>query len=155
MILSSFAALFLIGLPQNPPPSTVPANPNRIYQLRALSRRWVKTPKTSIPVWVMDTESKRAEGMMFLTNKEVKDTEGMLFVFPDESPRSFWMRNTILPLDICYLTKSGKVLNVAKARPYDESPVPSSGSATYVLELKLGMAAKLGVKPGVTLKVSL
>lgn len=155
MILSSFAALFLIGLPQNPPPSTVPANPNRIYQLRALSRRWVKTPKTSIPVWVMDTESKRAEGMMFLTNKEVKDTEGMLFVFPDESPRSFWMRNTILPLDICYLTKSGKVLNVAKARPYDESPVPSSGSATYVLELKLGMASKLGVKPGVTLKISL
>jgi hypothetical protein len=155
MILSSFAALFLIGLPQNPPPSTVPANPNRIYQLRALSRRWVKTPKTSIPVWVMDTESKRAEGMMFLTNKEVKDTEGMLFVFPDESPRSFWMRNTILRLDICYLTKSGKVLNVAKARPYDESPVPSSGSATYVLELKLGMATKLGVKPGVTLKISL
>jgi len=155
MILSSFAAFFLIGLPQNPPPSTVPANPNRIYQLRALSRRWVKTPKTSIPVWVMDTESKRAEGMMFLTNKEVKDIEGMLFVFPDESPRSFWMRNTILPLDICYLTKSGKVLNVAKARPYDESPVPSSGSATYVLELKLGMAAKLGVKPGVTLKISL
>lgn len=155
MILSSLAAILLTGFPQNPPASVAPANPNRIYQLRELPRRWVKTPKTSIPVWVMDTDSKRAEGMMFLTNKEVKDTEGMLFVFPDESPRSFWMRNTILPLDICYLTKSGKVLNVAKARPYDESPVPSTGAAMYVLELKQGMAAKLGVKSGVNLKISL
>jgi hypothetical protein len=145
-MVTSFIALLSIGCTPHAGP-----NPNRIYQLKDLARRNIKTPKTTIPVWIMDDESKRSEGMMFLTNKEVKDTEGMLFVFPDEAARSFWMRNTILPLDICYVTKTGKVLNVAKARPYDESPVPSAGSAMYVLELKQGMATKLGVKPGAIL----
>ena len=145
-MVTTFIALISIGCAPHAGP-----NPNRIYQLKDLARRTIKTPKTTIPVWIMDDESKRSEGMMFLTNKEVKDTEGMLFVFPDEAARSFWMRNTILPLDICYVTKTGKVLNVAKARPYDESPVPSAGSAMYVLELKQGMATKLGVKPGAIL----
>ena len=52
-------------------------------------------------VWIADTEKKRSQGMMFKTKWPVK-IEGMLFIFENEARRSFWMKNTILPLSLAY-----------------------------------------------------
>ncbi|CAN5413349.1 hypothetical protein BH11ARM2_BH11ARM2_15100 [soil metagenome] len=133
-----------------PAPSTKPSA-NRIFALSTLQKEKLKTPSKSIDVWIMDDHSKQEEGMMFLSDDEVKADEGMLFVFPAEKPQSFWMQNTILPLDIVYIDSKGKIVSIAKGKPYDESPLPSAGPAQYVLELKQGEAAKLGVKPGAAL----
>lgn len=128
-------------------------NDKRVNQLKDLQRTTVKVGGKSIKVWVMDDDMKRQEGMMWLTEKEVKDEEGMLFVFPDEDQRSFWMQNTVLPLDICYIGSKGKVVSVVQGKSYDETGLPSKGKAQYVLELKKGMAAKFGIKAGVTLEL--
>ncbi|RYG39257.1 DUF192 domain-containing protein [bacterium] len=99
----------------------------------------------------MDDDSKRAEGMMWLSEDEVKPDEGMLFAFTEEKPQSFWMRNTLIPLDIVYIDAKGKVVSIAKGKAEDETPLPSAGPAQYVLELKSGEASKLKIQPGVVL----
>lgn len=127
--------------------------PERIHQLRDLETRKLQINGHTITVWLMDDNSKRAEGMMYLTDKDVKDTEGMLFLFGDARPQRFWMQNCPLGLDICYIDPKGKVLNIGEGKPYDESGVPSVGSAQYVLELKVGRAKKFGIKAGTVIKL--
>ncbi len=74
--------------------------------------------------------------------------EGM--VFPMNPPRtaSFWMRNTVIPLDIIYVGIDGRILNIADAVPYDETRLPSAGVVKGVLELNAGRARELGIVPG-------
>jgi uncharacterized membrane protein (UPF0127 family) len=134
-------------------PGQLQTNPDRIYQLSDLNKVVVKFGARSIPAFVCDTDAKRQEGMMFLTAKEIKNTEGFLFVFPDAQPRSFWMRNTVLPLDIIYLDSSGKVLNIMKGKPFVKAGLASRGPSQFVLELKQGMADKFGIKPGSRLTI--
>lgn len=135
-----------------PEPAPIQTNPNdnpsRLHQLRDLKRVKLKVGAREIPAWVMDDDGKRAEGMMFLTAKDVKDTEGMIFVFPDAQPRSFWMQNTLLALDIVYIDPAGKVVKVVKGKPQDETPLPSDAPAQFVLELKQGGAQKFGITKG-------
>lgn len=126
-------------------------NLKRRFQLRELQRVSVKVGEHTLKLWVMDTDAKRAEGMMWLTEKEVKDDEGMIFVFPEPQPLSFWMQNTLLGLDIIYLTPQGCVLNIVEGKPLREDPLPSKGNAQYVIELKVGMSKKFGIKEGMTL----
>lgn len=136
------------------PPTSRPGDIGaRLYQLRDLSTVTIKAPAHPINLWVMNNESKEAEGMMWLTDKEVKNDEGMIFVFPDAAPRSFWMQNTLLPLDITYIDEKGKVLNIVQGKPRDETSLPSAGNAKYVIELKKGQAANSGIKPGTILDI--
>jgi uncharacterized membrane protein (UPF0127 family) len=75
--------------------------------------------------------------------------EGMLF--PTERPqaRSFWMKNTVIPLDLLFIGPDGLISNIAaNAVPYSLEPIPSSGAAIAVLELNGGRAAELGIEPG-------
>lgn len=127
-------------------------NPSRIHQLRELEIVKVKVNKVVIDSWLMDDDSKRTEGMMFLKESDFKETQGMLFVFPDSDIRSFWMRNTFVPLDIIYVDRNKKVDSIVYGKPLIEVGLPSRGLAKYVLELKSGRAAKFGIKPGTQLE---
>jgi uncharacterized membrane protein (UPF0127 family) len=71
---------------------------------------------------------------------------GMVFVFPDEVPRNFWMHHTRFPLDIIFADHAGKVVSVHTMKPYDETNTPSNGPAKYAIELTAKAAA--AVKPG-------
>jgi uncharacterized membrane protein (UPF0127 family) len=106
-------------------------------------------------VELAETSDKQALGMMFRDHLE--DDHGMLFLFPVESRRSFWMKNTRIPLDIFYFDASRQLLNVAEnARPCRSRSCPrylSEGPAKYVLELNGGKAAELGVLPGDVLEL--
>ena len=101
-------------------------------------------------VELAETTDKQALGMMF--RDRLADDHGMLFLFPVESRRSFWMKNTRIPLDILYFDADRQLLNVAEnARPCRSRSCPgyrSAGPAKYVLELNGGKAAELGVRPG-------
>ena len=94
------------------------------------------------------TPEQQSRGLMFRT--EMGADEGMLFPREDE-PRmaSFWMRNTVLPLDIIFIGPDRKILNIAADTvPYSEQSVLSDGIAGAVLELNAGRAAELGIAAG-------
>lgn len=93
------------------------------------------------------TEQKREQGLMY--RDSLAADNGMLFVFPEEEYQAFWMRNTRMPLDIIYIASSGTIVSIAEnARPYDETSLPSEGPAQFVLEIKGGLCAELGIKAG-------
>jgi uncharacterized membrane protein (UPF0127 family) len=141
--------------PESPEPApAVPGagvNPSRAYQVGDLDKRTVTIGGKPIELWIMDSDGKREEGMMFLTDKEVRNDQGMLFVFPapvTDTKHGFWMRNTVLPLDIIFIAPDQKVLNIQKGKPFDETSLPPAATFQYVIELKQGQANALGVKPG-------
>ena len=89
----------------------------------------------------------QAKGLMFRT--ALGANEGM--IFPMDPPRSaaFWMRNTVIPLDIIFIGTDRRILNIAaNTVPYSEASLASSGVVSAVLELNGGRAAQLGIGPG-------
>lgn len=93
------------------------------------------------------THSQRQKGLMYRTHLD--DDKGMLFIFPKAAPRSFWMRNTYIPLDIIFLQPDGTIINiVANAEPGTETQRLSAGPAKAVLEIRGGLAGELGIQPG-------
>ena len=108
--------------------------------------------RAEIAVEVADTPELRAKGLMFRT--ELGAEAGMLFVFPDERLRSFWMKNTLLPLDIIFFNSSFSVVYIARGtQPYSLASIPSLFPAKYALEINAGQAEALNVKKGDMLKI--
>jgi len=98
-------------------------------------------------VELADTREAQARGLMFRT--ELGDFEGMLFPSETPTPRSFWMRNTPLSLDIIFVGVDGRISNIAaNTVPYSLESVLSEGPAIAVLELRAGRAAALGITAG-------
>ncbi len=118
---------------------------------------YVKLKGQRFLVELAETQEKQALGLMF--RDSMPQDHGMLFIFPGESRRSFWMKNTRIPLDIFYFNSKLELVNVAEnARPCRTSRCPgypSTGPAKYVLELNAGKAAELGVKAGALLELHL
>ena len=108
-------------------------------------------------VEIADTQQKQALGLMF--RDSMPADEGMIFLFPNEAPRSFWMKNTRIPLDIMYFDKDLKMVSISANTPpcrVSRCPsYPSSKPAMYVLELNAGIASELGVGPGDSLVLDL
>jgi len=93
------------------------------------------------------TAEQQAQGMMFRT--QMAPNEGMLFVFGEVRRASFWMRNTLIPLDIIFVRANGRIANiVAKATPETDTSRRSTGRVAAVLEIPGGRAAELGIKAG-------
>lgn len=109
----------------------------------------VKTEKGAhrFQVEVATTPQQQAKGLMF--RAAMGADEGMVFVHEPARKAAFWMRNTVIPLDIIFIGTDHRVLNIAaNAVPYDETPLPSAGLTSGVLELNGGRAAQLGIKAG-------
>jgi uncharacterized membrane protein (UPF0127 family) len=108
-------------------------------------------------VEIADTREKQSLGLMFRDSMEAD--KGMLFIFPKEAPRSFWMKNTRIPLDIMYFDKELKMVSISADTPpckVTRCPsYPSNAPAMYVLELNAGAAKKLGVGVGEKLTLKL
>lgn len=105
------------------------------------------TGEHSFTVELALTPEARARGLMYRT--ELAPDKGMLFVFDDSAPRSFWMRNTYIPLDIIFIRLDGKILNIVReARPRTETSRQSIGSAIAVFEIAGGRAQELGIEAG-------
>ncbi len=106
-------------------------------------------------VEVADTDDTRQKGLMFRT--DLPADHGMLFVFPSQAPRAFWMKNTRIPLDILYFDRHFKLVaqqrNVPPCRTAQCPSYPSGRAAKYVLELNAGTAEKLELRLGDELKV--
>jgi uncharacterized membrane protein (UPF0127 family) len=79
---------------------------------------------------------------------ELDENAGMLFVFDREAPRSFWMRNTLIPLSIAYIASDGRIVDIQDMQPLDEAPHPSAAPAQYALEVNQGFFEDNGVEVG-------
>lgn len=99
-------------------------------------------------VEVAQSAAEQAKGLMFRT--AMGADEGMIFLREPADQAAFWMRNTVIALDIIFIGPDHRILNIAHGVPYDETPLPSDGLAAAVLELNGGRAAALGIKPGDT-----
>jgi uncharacterized membrane protein (UPF0127 family) len=108
-------------------------------------------------VELAESQQKQALGLMF--RDSLPNDHGMLFIFPAEGFRSFWMKNTRIPLDILYFDEDLKLVSVAEnAQPCRTQrcpSYPSDGPAKYVLELNAGKAAELSLRPGDELQLRL
>ncbi len=92
----------------------------------------------------------RTRGLMF--RKKMADGWGMLFDFGSDGPRSFWMRNTLIPLDMIFIDSSGTIVGIVKrAEPLTETPRSVEAPSRYVLEIAGGKSAELGISPGQTM----
>jgi uncharacterized protein len=93
------------------------------------------------------TDEKRSQGLMYRQN--LGEAEGMLFVFDKLEPQSFWMRNTLISLDIIYVDDKKEIVSIAKmAQPKSEDPIPSGVPAIYVVEVNGGFCDRYQIKVG-------
>lgn len=93
------------------------------------------------------TPAQQAYGLM--NRKSMPKDYGMLFVFQTDAHRSFWMKNTLIPLDMIFIKNDGTIGHIHEnAIPHDLTPVLSQGKARAVLEINGGVSSKLGIKPG-------
>jgi uncharacterized protein len=100
-----------------------------------------------LEVEIADTAASRTRGMMWRTS--VPQGTGMLFIFPEEQVQKFWMRNTLVPLDMLFLDRNGQVVGiVAQAEPQTVDNRSVGRPSLYVLEVAGGWAEKAGVVPG-------
>ena len=92
------------------------------------------------------TPAQQERGLMFRTGLALD--AGMLFPFDPPQPASFWMRNTLIPLDMIFIRPDGTIARVATAAPRSETPVEVNEPITAVLEIPGGRAAQLGIVAG-------
>lgn len=103
--------------------------------------------RVTYSVEIADEPHERSRGLMFRT--DLAPDAGMLFLFEDEAPRGFWMKNTPTPLDIIFLDRTGRVVSIQERTvPFSEKVLPSDGPAIAVLEVHAGESERHGFAPG-------
>ncbi len=102
-------------------------------------------------VELADDFDERAIGLMHRTS--LPAAAGMLFAYEQSQNVAFWMRNTLIALDMVFIDETGTVVGVhANAVPGDETPIPSKVPVQFVLEIGGGLAARIGIAPGAQLR---
>jgi hypothetical protein len=104
---------------------------------------------------IADTEAERARGLML--RDSLQEMQAMLFIFPAEDYHSFWMKNTLIALDIIWLDSDSRIVYIKKGAPackdvYCQSYTPDA-KAKYVLEVNSGFIDKYRIKTGDTVKI--
>ena len=134
-----FAALSLLGFVAGCDSKSA-ANGNGLATVR------MPVGSETFTLEVADTDALRQKGLM-RRDSMAKD-RGMIFVFPDEAERSFWMKNTRIPLDIIFIDGNGVVVGIKQMKPYDLNPTNSPKPYRWAVELNKGAADEAGVKVG-------
>jgi uncharacterized membrane protein (UPF0127 family) len=150
----SIAAAFALGAcsPQSAAPAPTPAATapatHPISGLDVIPLTISQNGKVhDFRVEVAQTMEQQEKGLMFRT--AMGPDEGMLFPSDQPAQRSFWMKNTVIPLDIVFIGPDHRISNIAaNAVPYSLDPINSEGAAIAVLELNGGRAAQLGFTRG-------
>ncbi|MDR2758975.1 MAG: DUF192 domain-containing protein [Spirochaetaceae bacterium] len=102
--------------------------------------------RVQIQAEIARTEAERARGLMHRT--ALPNGEGMLFVFERDQILSFWMKDTLIPLSIAFISYDGRILEIYDMQPRDLSSIHSSRSARYALEVPQGWFERTGIRVG-------
>ena len=118
---------------------------------QSLPTRQIDVGPRTFTLMVADRDDTRSTGLMY--RRSMGQNEGMIFVFPTEIPRSFWMKNVPIDLDILFLDRHGKVVTIKTMYAYDESPVLSEEPAMFAIELNAGTAKAAGLSVGLVVNI--
>lgn len=100
-----------------------------------------------IDVEIADNDAERSKGLMYRST--MPDSLGMLFIFEGSEPQSFWMKNTLISLDIIYVDENKTIVTIQpNTKPLSEDPIPSYRNAQYVVEVVAGFCERHGIKEG-------
>lgn len=103
-----------------------------------------------IDVEIAETDNARHTGLMF--REGMSEDQGMLFIFPNEELQSFYMKNTVLPLDIIFINSKKQIVKIHKnTKPFSEESLPSLKPAIYVVEVNAGFTDKFKIAEGNTI----
>lgn len=117
----------------------------------AVSLPQIMVGSVPIRVEVVQTDEERMRGLMF--REKLPEGQGMLFVFEQSRTQAFWMRNTFIPLDIAFIDADGRIIDIQRMEPLDESKsYLSPAPVPYVLEVNAGWFAQHDVKVGEIVK---
>jgi uncharacterized membrane protein (UPF0127 family) len=97
-------------------------------------------------VEIAATPEQQERGLMF--RKSLAGDRGMIFPYDPPQDVSFWMKNTLIPLDIIFIRSDGTIVRITKAKALDETALPSGEPVAAVLEIRAGRAAELGIREG-------
>lgn len=120
--------------------------PQLLWARVVFEKKKLKIGSETLSVEIADTQEKSAQGLMF--RKELPEGTGMLFIFPDEKPRGFWMKNTFIPLSIGFFNAKKELIDIQDMAPAASSvqvsfpTYESKGPAQYALEVPKGWFAK-------------
>lgn len=102
---------------------------------------------TTIDIELADTQDERAQGLMY--RQSLDGLQGMLFLFDETRPQSFWMKNTYIPLDIIFLDENNRIVDMYQnAEPKSEKNIRSRRPARNVLEVNAGFCRAYNIGPG-------
>jgi uncharacterized membrane protein (UPF0127 family) len=120
----------------------------------ALKTTTVTINDTKITAWIADTENARETGLMGMQN--INENEGMLFVYERPGAYAFWMKNTLMPLDIIFVSSDMKIISIQNMEPCTMEPCkiyPPPSNIMYAIEVKGGFAERHNVTVGQTVKI--
>ncbi len=100
----------------------------------------------AIRVEVANTEDTRRTGLMF--RETLPENQGMLFVYETQGRHAMWMKNTLIPLSVAFIDRSGRIINIEDMQPQTEDAHGARASAAYSLETNQGWFKKRGIKAG-------
>ncbi|MCO6385473.1 DUF192 domain-containing protein [Aliihoeflea sp. 40Bstr573] len=103
----------------------------------------------SFDIEIADTAERRARGLMFRT--DLPQDRGMLFVFEQTRPVSFWMQNTPSPLDLVFIGQDGRVIDILPGEPFSTASIGPDEPTRFVLELNRGTSERVGLVAGTRL----
>jgi uncharacterized protein len=126
----------------------VPADSRAMVLATDPDRLTIETAKgeRSFSIEIAGTPAERERGLMH--RETMADDHGMLFVFEDERQVGFWMKNTVMPLDLLFIGHDGMIKAVLPGEPFSEAVITPGVPVRFVLELKAGTAAAAGIAPG-------
>jgi uncharacterized membrane protein (UPF0127 family) len=108
----------------------------------------------AVAVEIADTPATEQRGLMYRT--ELEASKGMIFVWSSDRPRTFWMHNTCIPLDMLFIAKDGTIAGILEQVPtLNDSPRSVACPVAHVLEVNAGWTRSHGVKPGMKAEISL
>lgn len=145
LIVAGLSLMLIFGCNGNGPGSRAGANGGEPQKTTAQPTITIDGVKLQVEI-VQDAES-RQHGLM--NREQLPENQGMLFVFESTRILSFWMRNTFIPLDIAFIDDAGKIVDIQRMEPLDESKsYISAAPALYALEVNAGWCEKHGIKVG-------
>lgn len=105
-----------------------------------------------VNIEIADNDAERQMGLM--NRSFMNNSQAMLFIFDVEEPQAFWMKNTIIPLDIIYVNSNKEIVSIAaNTEPYSEKSLPSGRPAIYVVEVNGGFAINMELPPAVKFRL--
>ena len=130
--------------------SCTPTKPNELDKLGATD---VRIRDMTVRAWIADEYDERMKGLMFVTADEMASLEdgrerGMIFLFERDQYHGFWMRNTIIDLDIAFIREDMTIVQIFTMAALDENAYRPQAGYRYALEVKAGVFSQYGIEAG-------